>query len=116
MRIKQRDLGQVKYRYVRVINGVQAVVELYEQPCFCVNIKQIKNNKVISQCYPLSIDQYLAYENEAKDWLKPDTSFLLEQIKSCLHKVNTTDDPRLRLFFMRAAKSYSFRLANVENR
>lgn len=116
MRIKQRDLGQMKYRYIRVVNGLQATIELYDVPQFCVNIKKVINKHVISQCYPLDREQYLAYECEAKDWLKPDTSYLLEQIKTCLQKVNSTDDPRLRSFFMNAAKSYGIRLANVENK
>lgn len=116
MRIKQKDLGQVKYRYIRIINGVQAIVELYDVPQFCVNIKRVIDKHVISQCYPLDRDQYLAYEYEAKDWLSPDTSFLLEQIRTCLNRVNNTDDPRLRTFFMNVAKAYGIRLANVENK
>lgn len=63
MRIKQSELTgkrPVKY-YVRYINGVHAIVCVYDNPR-CVNtIVTDKNGKETRQCYPLTKEQYDIY-------------------------------------------------------
>lgn len=63
MRIKQSKLTNkkpVKY-YVRQINGVHAIVCIYDKPR-CVNtIVTDRNGKETRQCYPLSKEQYDIY-------------------------------------------------------
>jgi len=63
MRIKQSKLTgkkPVKY-YVRQINGVHAIVCVYDNPR-CINtIVTDKNGKETRQCYPLTEQQYNVY-------------------------------------------------------
>ena len=64
MRIKQSTLAGLKPTkyYVRYVNGVHAMVLLYDiKGQYCVNVITDKNGRTVKQCYPLTKIQYEIY-------------------------------------------------------
>lgn len=62
MRIKQSKLPAKpdKY-YVRYVCGVHAIVCVYHEPCYCVNVITHDGIKETRHCYPLTKEQYDIY-------------------------------------------------------
>lgn len=69
MRIKQNKLPiKPDKHYVRFVNGIHAIVCVYHEPQYCVNVITHDGNKETKQCYPLTKEQYDIYmaDNPAK--------------------------------------------------
>lgn len=71
MRIKQNKLPAKPDRcYNRYVCGVHAIVCVYHEPCYCVNVitRDWLYKKETRHCYPLTKEQYDIYmeDNPAK--------------------------------------------------
>lgn len=69
MRIKQNKLpARPDKYYVRYVNGIHAIVCLYHEPCYCVNVITHDGKEETRHCHPLTKRQYDIYmeDNPAK--------------------------------------------------
>lgn len=62
MRIKQNKLPAKPVKsYTRYVNGIHAMVLVYDKPVKCVNVITYDGNKETKHCYPLTDEQYDIY-------------------------------------------------------
>lgn len=112
MRIAQKELKGYKpvAQYTRLVNGVTAIVEVYQDPCYCVNISRVVNAEVIKHCYPISATQYYMYLYEAEEINHPDKSILKEKADKYKDIAEHVSDVNLKVFFNNVSECYRKRL------
>lgn len=104
MRIKQKQLKKYKpdASYTKLVNGIEAKVDVYSQPCYCVNIQHWDNKA----CYPISFAQYLMYCQEAEETIHPSVHIIEHKIARLERLIKETSDVRLKKFYTNAINCY----------
>lgn len=113
MRIKQKKLNIPAYAYVRMVNGVQAIVQVFTEPQKCVNIIQIKGTQKVQHCYPIDDAQFEHYVYEAKDWNSPNYQRTYTQYKDAVLMYNKFNDVNLKIFYKNVAQCYANKLGII---
>ena len=112
MRIPQSELGRPDEQYTKLVQGITAIVQVYHEPCTCVNIIAEKNGRIERQCYPISMTMYMHYCSEAREINSPSYEKYQALAQQWQKRANECTDEYIRAFYNAVASGYAKRMSS----